>query len=63
MGFGIVVVLHLILGWALMNGLAQRLVEVIKSPLETKIIEEVKPPPPPPPPRCSSGAAAAPSSR
>jgi protein TonB len=32
-----------------MNGLAQRLVEVIKSPLETKIIEEVKPPPPPPP--------------
>jgi protein TonB len=48
-GFSIVVVLHLILGWALMNGLAQRLVEVIKSPLETKIIEEVKPPPPPPP--------------
>ncbi len=41
--------LHLVLGWALVNGLAQRLVEVIKSPLETKIIEEVKPPPPPPP--------------
>jgi protein TonB len=39
----------LILGWALVNGLAQRLVEVIKSPLETKIIEEVKPPEPPPP--------------
>lgn len=49
MGFAIVVVLHLILGWALMNGLAQRLVEVIKAPIETKIIEEVKPPPPPPP--------------
>ena len=49
MGFGIVVVLHIVLGWALVNGLAQRLVEVIKSPLETKIIEEVKPPPPPPP--------------
>lgn len=49
MGFGIVVVLHLVMGWALVNGLAQRLVEVIKSPLETKIIEEVKPPPPPPP--------------
>jgi len=48
-GFAIVVVLHLILGWALMNGLAQRLVEVIKAPIETKIIEEVKPPPPPPP--------------
>jgi periplasmic protein TonB len=57
MGFAIVVVLHLILGWALMNGLAQRLVEVIKAPIETKIIEEVKkeePPPPenlPPPPK------------
>ena len=49
MGFGIVVVLHLILGWALMNGLAQRLVEVIKAPIETKIIEEAKPPEPPPP--------------
>jgi protein TonB len=48
-GFGIVLALHLVLGWALLNGLAQRLVEVIKSPLETKIIEEVKPPPPPPP--------------
>ncbi len=49
MGFGFVVALHVLLGWGLMNGLAQRLVEVIKSPLETKIIEEVKPPPPPPP--------------
>jgi periplasmic protein TonB len=48
-GFGLVVGLHLILGWALLNGLAQRLVEVIKAPIETKIIEEVKPPPPPPP--------------
>jgi periplasmic protein TonB len=48
-GFAIVVVLHIILGWALMNGLAQRLVEVIKAPIETKIIEEVKPPEPPPP--------------
>lgn len=48
-GIGVVLALHLVLGWALVNGLAQRLVEVIKSPLETKIIEEVKPPPPPPP--------------
>jgi protein TonB len=48
-GFSVVLVLHLLLGWALMNGLAQRLVDVIKAPIETKIIEEVKPPPPPPP--------------
>lgn len=48
-GFGIVLGLHLLLGWALVTGLAQRMVEVIKAPIETKIIEEVKPPPPPPP--------------
>ena len=48
-GLGVVLALHLLLGWAILNGLAQQLVEVIKSPLETKIIEEVKPPPPPPP--------------
>lgn len=48
-GFGIVVALHLLLGWALVTGLAQRMVEVIRAPIETKIIEEVKPPPPPPP--------------
>ncbi len=47
--FGIVVGLHLLLGWALVTGLAQRMVEVIKAPIETKIIDEVKPPPPPPP--------------
>jgi protein TonB len=51
-GFGIVVVMHLLLGWALVNGLARKVVEVIKAPIETKIVEEVKPPPPPetPPP-------------
>ncbi len=47
-----VVVFHIILGYALVNGLARKIVEVVKAPLETKIIEEVKPPPPdkPPPP-------------
>ena len=48
-GFGIVLALHVLLGWALVNGLAQRMIEVIKAPIETKIIEEVKPPEPPPP--------------
>jgi protein TonB len=48
-GFGIVLALHLVLGWALVNGLAQRMIDVIKAPIETKIIEEVKPPEPPPP--------------
>ena len=48
-GIGIVLALHLLLGYGLLNGLAQRMVEVIKGPIETKIIEEAKPPPPPPP--------------
>ena len=48
-GLSVVVVMHIILGWALLNGLARKVVEVVKGPIETKIIEEVKPPPPPPP--------------
>jgi protein TonB len=47
-GIGIVIVMHILLGWALVSGLARKVVEVIKSPIETKIIEETKPPPPPP---------------
>jgi protein TonB len=49
---GVLVVLgmHLLLGWALVSGLAQRMVEVVRSPIETRLIDEVKPPPPPPPP-------------
>jgi protein TonB len=51
-GITVVLVLHAVLGYALMNGLATKVMEVIKQPLETKIIEEVKKPPPPdtPPP-------------
>ncbi|MBX3638320.1 MAG: energy transducer TonB, partial [Rubrivivax sp.] len=48
-GIGIVLALHLLLGWAMVTGLAQRVVDVIRAPIETKIIEETKPPPPPPP--------------
>jgi len=48
-GLIVVVSLHLVLGYALVSGLARKVVEVVKQPLETKIIEEVKPPPPPPP--------------
>ncbi len=49
MGLGIVVVLHVLLGYALISGLAKRVVDVALKPVETKIIEEIKPPPPPPP--------------
>ena len=47
-GIGIVIVLHIVLGYALLHGLARSVIEVIKGPIETKIIEEAKPPPPPP---------------
>jgi protein TonB len=55
-GITIVLIFHFFLGWALVSGLARKVVEVVKGPLETKIIEEVKklPPPdtpPPPPPK------------
>jgi protein TonB len=51
-GFTVVVIFHIILGYALVNGLARQMVEVIKKPFETQIIKEKKPPPPPeaPPP-------------
>lgn len=48
-GLALVVVLHLLLFWALLSGLAQRLVEVIRSPIETRLIEDRPVPPPPPP--------------
>ena len=51
-GIALVVILHIIIGYALVSGLARKVVEVIKAPIETKIIEEIKKPPPdiPPPP-------------
>jgi protein TonB len=50
MGVAVVVVIHVVVVWALLTGLAQKVIEVVKAPLETKIIQEIKPPPPPPPP-------------
>src|SRR5580658_2050202 len=46
-GVAVVVLLHVVVGYALIMGLGKQIVEVIKQPLETKIIEDVKPPPPP----------------
>jgi len=52
LGLAIVVLLHVLIVYALVTGLAHKVIEVIKKPIETKIVEEVKPPPPPetPPP-------------
>src|SRR4051812_43296052 len=55
-GIGVVIAFHLLVVWALVSGLARKVVEVVRAPIETKVIEEVKPPPPPevvlpPPPK------------
>jgi len=51
----VVVILHVVLGYALVHSLARKTVEVANAPLDTRIIEEARPrpdkPPPPPPPK------------
>ena len=47
-GMTVVVLFHALVVYALVTGLAKRVVEVIRAPIETKVIEEIKKPPPPP---------------
>jgi protein TonB len=47
-GIAFVIVFHVLLVWGLMSGLARKVVEVVRAPIETKIIEDVAKPPPPP---------------
>jgi protein TonB len=51
--FVVIVAFHILLAWALANGLARKVINVIAPPIQTDIIEEVQkrdePPPPPPP--------------
>jgi protein TonB len=49
-GITFVVLIHAVVIYALVTGLARKAVEVIKKPLSATIIEEIKAPPPPPPP-------------
>lgn len=58
-GLVVVVLVHAAVIYALVTGLARTIVEVVRPPLETKIIEEIKAPPPdkpppPPPPRLAA---------
>src|SRR5438105_11744077 len=57
-GLIVTVALHIVLIYALIHGLARKIVEVVVPPLETKIIAEVKAPrpekPPPPPPKVAT---------
>lgn len=49
LGIGVVLLLHVLFIWALMNGLANKVVQIIQKPVDVRIIEPVKPPPPPVP--------------
>jgi len=47
-GITFVILFHAFIVYALVTGLAKKVVEVVRAPIETKVIEEVKAPPPPP---------------
>ena len=49
-GIVIVVALHVLIGYALVSGMARKGLEMVKKPLEAVVIQEVIIPPPPPPP-------------
>lgn len=49
-GISVVLLLHLVFIWALMSGLANKVVQIVQKPIEIRIVEPVKPPPPPPMP-------------
>jgi periplasmic protein TonB len=49
-GLAVMIGFHILLGYALISGLARKAVEVVKKPLDATIIQEVAVPPPPPPP-------------
>ncbi|MFG6449480.1 ABC transporter substrate-binding protein [Roseateles sp. BYS180W] len=47
-GFGVVVLIHVLLVWGLAAGLHKKVVDAVKGPIDVKVVEEeVKPPPPP----------------
>ena len=47
-GFSLVILFHALIVYALVTGLAKKVVDVVRAPIETKVIEEIKKPPPPP---------------
>ncbi len=49
-GFAAVLGLHVVVGWALTQGLATQVVAFVKPPVQVALIAETLPPPPPPPP-------------
>ena len=47
-GITLVIAFHAFIVYALVTGLAKKVVDVVRAPIETKVIEEIKKPPPPP---------------
>lgn len=47
-GITVVILFHVLIVYALITGLAKKVVDVMRAPIETKVIEEIKKPPPPP---------------
>ena len=47
-GITVVILFHVLVVYALVTGLAKKVVDVVRAPIETKVIEEIKKPPPPP---------------
>jgi protein TonB len=47
-GITAVILFHVLVVYALVTGLAKRVIDVVRAPIETKVIEEIKKPPPPP---------------
>ena len=46
-GISVVILFHALVVYALVSGLAKKVVDVVRAPIETKVIEEIKKPPPP----------------
>jgi protein TonB len=46
----VVILLHVLVGYALLSGLARKGLEIIRKPMQAVVIQEVIIPPPPPPP-------------
>lgn len=47
-GLSVVVLLHVVVVYALLTGLAKKVVDIVKPPIDTRVIEEVVKPQPPP---------------
>ena len=59
-GIGFVALLHVVIVYALVTGLGRQVVEILHAPIETRLLDEVKPPPPDTPPPVTPPQLAAP---